>query len=70
MAISFQPMRQYMEKHNISYYYLANEGIDARTLQRIRHDQPITTETLGKICRILNCQPADLIIYMVEKNLE
>ena len=64
MPISFQPMRQFMEENHISYYRLANEGIDAQTLQRIRHDKPITTDTLGKICGIMKCQPGDLIEYI------
>ena len=66
MPISFAPMRKYMEKHKISYYYLANQGIESATLQRIRHDEPITTVTLGKLCRIMNCQPVDLICYQDE----
>ena len=64
MAISFRPMRQYMSENNISYYRLGNEGIDAQTLQRIRHDLPITTTTLDSLCRIMNCQPGDLIEYI------
>ena len=64
MAISFAPMREYMKTHNVSYYFLANQGIDSATLHRIRHDLNITTETLGKLCKIMNCQPADLIMYL------
>jgi len=63
MPISFRPMREYMKVNNISYYYLGNQGIEAPTLQRIRHDKPITTETLGKLCKILNCQPEQLVEY-------
>ena len=63
VPITFRPMRQYMEEHHISYYWLANEGIDAQTLQPIRHDRPITTDTLGRLCAIMRCQPADLIDY-------
>ena len=59
-------MREYMEKNKMSYYRLANEGIDAQTLQRIRHDKPVTTETLAKLCRIMRCQPGDLIEYVAE----
>lgn len=66
MPISFEPMRQFMKKNKISYYYLANQGIEAPTLQRIRHDKPITTETLGKLCRIMKCQPGQLIEYVEE----
>ncbi len=63
MPISFKPMRDYMEQQHISYYYLANQGIDPQTLQRIRHDRSITTETLGRLCALLGCQPAQLIRY-------
>ena len=63
MPISFQPMREYMKNNNISFYRLANAGIDAQTLQRIRQDKPVTTDTLGKLCFIMNCQPSDLIAY-------
>ena len=56
-------MREYMEANGISYYYLANQGIDAKTLHRIRHDQTVTTRTLGKLCKIMRCTPADLISY-------
>lgn len=70
MAISFRPMREYMQKNHISYYRLGNEGIDAQTLQRIRHDQPITTTTLGMLCKIIQCQPGDLIEYIYEESDE
>ncbi|WP_158557760.1 helix-turn-helix domain-containing protein [Ruthenibacterium lactatiformans] len=53
-----------MEQKKISFYRLANEGIDAQTLQRIRHDKPVTTETLGKLCEIMECQPGELIEYL------
>ena len=70
MSISFRPMRKYMQEHHISYYRLGNEGLDAQTLQRIRHDQPVTTTTLGLICKIMHCQPGDLIEYIEEEPVE
>ena len=68
MPISFRPMREYMAKNKISYYKLGNEGIDAQTLQRVRHDQPVTTKTLAKLCEIMDCQPGDLIEFVKEDN--
>ncbi|MBR2483731.1 MAG: helix-turn-helix transcriptional regulator [Oscillospiraceae bacterium] len=67
MPISFAPMREFMKKNGISYYYLANQGIESGTLQRIRHDKTVTTETLGKLCRIMHCTPADLICYLEDE---
>lgn len=55
-----------MAVHKISYYHLANEGIDPQTLQRIRHDRPVTTDTLDKLCAIMRCQPGDLIAWRRE----
>ena len=66
MPISFAPLRAYLKENGISYYYLSNQGIDAQTLQRIRHDRPITTATLGKLCEILHCQSGDLLLYTEE----
>ncbi len=63
MPITFSPLREYMKEHGISYYYLSNQGIDNRTLHRIRHDMPVTTDTLGKLCAILKCQPGQLIDF-------
>ena len=70
MPISFAPMREYMKKHHISYYYLSNQGIESATLHRIRHDEPITTATLGRLCKIMGCQPGDLICYLEEPEEE
>lgn len=67
MPISYEPMREYMRTHDISYYRLGNEGIDPQTQHRIRHDLPITTTTIERLCRILECQPGDLMEYIPDK---
>lgn len=59
-----------MQEHHISYYRLGNEGLDGQTLQRIRHDLPVTTTTLGLICKIVHCQFGDLIEYIEEEPVE
>lgn len=68
MPISYQPLREYMRANGISYYKLGNEGIDPQTQQRIRHDKPLSTTTIEALCRILNCQPGDIMEYIPENN--
>ncbi len=63
MAITFAPLRRYMKDKGISYYFLSNQGIDNRTLHRIRHDKPVTTVTLNKLCVILDVCPEQLIEF-------
>ena len=67
MPFSYAPMRDYMDKHGFSYYYLSNQGIDPKTLHRLRHDLTVTTKTLDKLCAIMHCTPADLICYYEEE---
>ena len=53
-----------MKEHKISYCFLLSKGLHSNTLQRIRQDLPITTKSLGYLCRIMRCQPGDLLEYI------
>ena len=59
MPISYQPMRDYMKEHKISYYYLNTKGIHSNTLQRIRQPAGVHRFHAGRfktliICRVKN----------------
>lgn len=57
MAISYGPLRERMKETGVTWYQLANRGIDHQTLQRLRHD---------RLCQILDCQPGDLLCHRSE----
>ena len=38
--------------------------IPESTMQKLRTDGSVTTETLDKLCELLECQPGDLIEYV------
>ena len=40
--------------------------ISEGSLQRLRKGELISLETLGKICQLLDCQPADLVEHEKE----
>ena len=40
--------------------------IGERTLQRIREGKDISFEVLGRLCELLQCQPADILEYVEE----
>ena len=63
MAIHFQPLLKTMEQKQITWYWLAQQGIDNRTIHRIKHNANITTNTLNKLCCLLSCTPNDIIGY-------
>lgn len=39
---------------------LLSEG----TIQSLRHEKKISFDTINTICKILNCQPGDIIEYV------
>ena len=63
MAIDYQPLLDIMGKKKISWYRLEKLGIDNRTVHQLRHNLNITTGTIGKRCKILECQPGDILRY-------
>jgi putative transcriptional regulator len=61
---------QLLEAHGRTFYWLAKEtGISHTTLWRFKKGKAlgINFETLEKICRVLNCQPGDLLTFVNEK---
>ncbi|MBR2768390.1 MAG: helix-turn-helix domain-containing protein [Solobacterium sp.] len=65
--ISYEPMWKTMEQKEITQYHLIQEGIDNKTLHKLRQNKNITLRTLEKICIILRCKPNDVIKFTREK---
>ena len=62
--ITFEPLWETMRTRKVTTYQLReHHGIDSRTIRRLRNNQNITTDTLNKLCRILECTPADILAY-------
>jgi len=53
-----------LKQHQRSFYWLAKEtGVSHTTLWRLKKDkaQGITFNTLERICKVLKCQPGDVL---------
>lgn len=42
-------------------------GLTSHAMMKLRNNENITTETLGKICVALNCQVDDIVEFVPEK---
>lgn len=62
--ISYDRLWNYMKKNEISQYKILNEGISHSTLTRMKRNQPVRTDTLDKLCSILDCKIEDIIEYI------
>lgn len=66
MLISFRPLFELMKEKKITSYWMVQHGVDFQTLHRLRHDMNTTTNTIDKLCKILECTPMDVIEYKQE----
>lgn len=56
------------EKGWSQYRLVKEKQLGNSTVQRLRLNQPINTETIDKVCELCDCQPGDLMRYESEKN--
>ena len=61
--ITYKPLWKTMKEKKVSQYRLKVEGISNSTLARLKHDEPVTTETIDRLCRILQCSVEKVIQY-------
>ena len=63
--ISYKP---FWEKLRISkestYTLIKKHRLSSSTIDKLRKNKPVTTTTLNDLCRILNCQIADILEYI------
>ncbi len=62
--ISFEKLWKLMEKRNVSQYVLIKSGISHSTLTRLKRNENIQTETIDKLCRLLECKVEDIMEYI------
>lgn len=61
MAIDFEPLRETMRKRGVSWYELAKQGIDNKTIDRIKHNRNTTMKTIDRLCDLLDCEVEEVI---------
>ncbi len=71
MAIMYKLdiMQALKEKGYSSYKLRVDKIISESTMTKFRsNDSKITVENLNTICRLLNCQPGDLLEYVPDSD--
>ena len=68
MMIVYDKLWEYLEKSGVTQYRLNVSGISHSTLTRLKRNQPVTTDTLDKLCTILDCKLEDIAEYKNSQN--
>ena len=67
--IVYTPLYETMRKRGISTYRLITyHGLSRGLINRLKHNQAITTVTLNDLCRILDCRPEDILAYVPDRD--
>lgn len=64
MPISYKKLFELMEKKGIKKINLRQAGIHPTTVNKLVKDKDVSTSTITKICKLLTCQPADIMEYI------
>lgn len=66
--ISYEKLWQVMKQKGISQYTLIKTyHVSAGQLTRLRRNESVSTHTIEVFCRILDCQPGDLMTYIPDE---
>lgn len=67
--ITYEPFYKTLKKKNITTYKLINTfGVSRSLLDRLKHNKPISTQTLDDLCAFLDCNVEDILKF--EKSID
>ncbi len=53
-----------MKEKGVSTYRLREDhGFNSKTISKLRNNENVTTNTLNKLCAILDCELSDIVRY-------
>lgn len=62
--VNYEPLWKTMAERGMTTYTLINKyGINARTINNLKHNRGITVFTLERLCKILQCTPNDILRF-------
>ena len=66
--ISYEPFWRTLKSRGISQYALINKNeISGETLSRLKNNKYVGTATIEKLCKILDCNVQDILIYIPDE---
>lgn len=64
MAFVYDKLFLELKKRGISTYQLRRNGLSPTIINKLVHNQNVNTTTLEYFCKLLSCQPNDIMEYI------
>ena len=69
MPIKYEKLFALIKSRGKSEYYLRKNGISPSILDKLKHQTGgLDARTIEKLCKLLDCQPGDIMEYTEEEN--
>jgi len=66
--ITFYKLKDVMNRKGMKGYHLAEKcGFSTSTVTNLMHNGVTTTNVIDRVCKALDCQPADIMEYVPDK---
>lgn len=71
MPMNYKKLFARLKQQGITTYRIRQDAIIPQgTLQKLRRNECVTTDTLCTLCELLNCQPGDLMEFIPADDAE
>ncbi len=64
MAITYRKLFELIEKKGLKKVFLRKCGMNPKTINSLTKDKSVTIETINTVCKLLDCQPGDIMEYI------
>ena len=64
MGLSYKKLWHLLLDKGLNKSRLRENGIHSTTIAKMDKGEPISTDAIDKICKLLNCQPGDIMEYL------
>lgn len=64
MSIKYDKLLKLMEEKGVTSYTIKKDNVIGQaTFKKIKEGGDIDTRTIDKLCKLLSCQPGDILTY-------
>lgn len=63
MPLTYEKLFSLMEQQGVNKRWLRLNGIHANSVDHLIKNQYVSTEIVERLCKLLNCQPGDIMEY-------
>ena len=71
MSVTYKKLRLMLVERDMKKKDLQEQaGLTHHEMLKLRKDMSITTETIGKICKAMKCEPTDIMEFVDIESME